>query len=285
MRKLAPLNGIVVIALAALAGAVGVNAPTAEAARQAPAGSLGTPRLPDPLQVGKAALARSDFADAKAFFTQYLEEDPNNPEALLGEGNAELGLKNYDAAKARYQQGIAVKPTLWAAHENMLIVYAALGDWKAFDTERAAIATARAAHAPGLPPEMGFTIDLLEVNGKRFIVREFDPPLGTFHVRYSFVHFGPDHKPQTWLSCESDDADQAAFAKAHPKEAAEGKRSYSLDGYSAVTTTADGKREQTRATLKLYPDAEPRYETVREDVLSILHGNPAPLSSTTSERQ
>lgn len=240
---------------------------------------------PDPFALGRAALAKSDFADAQSFFTQYLQGDPHNAEALFLEGNAELGLKNYPAAKTRYEEAIAARPDLWAAHNNLVIVYAKQGDWKDFDAERATIAAAHAAHKPGIPENSSAVIDVLDVNGTKYLVRAYDPPEGHFHTRYNFYHLGADGRPDGWISCESDDIDQVSFAKAHPQEAAAGKRSYSLDSYSAIATLPNGQRTQTHGTIKFYPDGEPTYEKVRADVVRVLEGRAAPMSSTTTTQK
>jgi hypothetical protein len=67
------------------------------------------------------------------------------------------------------------------------------------------------------------------------------------------------------MDVESDEADQAAFAKAHPDKAAKGERSYFLDSHLAPCS---------QALTAFYPDGEPTYEKVRADVVRALTSPP-----------
>lgn len=245
--------------------------------------SSGTFAAPDPLRVGKQALSRGDYSTAQTFFAEYLKDNSNDVGALFFAGNAALGLQQYDAAAQYFQEAIKVKPSLWPAHKNLVIVYAAQEKWSEFDQERKLLQDARASGAAGLNPADSDVIDVIHIGAERYIVRSYAQPVGRFHTRYNFTHFGPDGKLDSWISCESDDVDQVFFAKAHPKEAAAGLRSFSLDSYTAMKPTADGKGyTQTQALIKFYPDGEPTYETVRADVLNVLEHKTGSLASTTS---
>ena len=73
----------------------------------------------------------------------------------------------------------------------------------------------------------GDLIDVLQVESKTYRVLAFYTLSGRYHTRYAFVHFSDDGKLTDYIQCESDDADQYFFQKKHPKEAAEGGRSFS----------------------------------------------------------
>ncbi len=236
----------------------------------------------DPMAVGKAALAKEDYASARTFFERYSKDNPNDFEALFLLANADLGLRNFAAAELGFRAALALKPDQLIAHKSLVIVYAESGRWKEFDAERAVVAAAEAAKGPGVTTAsfQSDVIDVFEVNGDRYIAREFYQLAGHFHTRYRFVHIGPDGKILAWIDCESDDVDQASFAKNHPKEAAEGKRSFSLDSYTAPSMQPNGQQTQTHATLKFYADGEPTYEAVRADVIKAVGGKSGAISSS-----
>jgi len=230
--------------------------------------------------VGKQALGHGDYKGAQTFFAQALKDNPENVDALFLGGNAALGLKQYDEAAHMYEAAIAKRPPMWNAHKNLVIIDAMEGKWAEFDAQRKLLQEARARGDQGLSAQDSDVIDVFYVGPERYVVRESATLSGQFKTRYNFLHFGKDDKLDFRIACESDDADQITFAKAHPAEAAAGKRSFSLDSYSA-SATADGKFSQTHGTLKFYPDGEPTYEMVRADVLKALEARGKSLGPTT----
>jgi tetratricopeptide (TPR) repeat protein len=227
----------------------------------------------DPLAVGKSALQRGDAAAAKAFFTKYVSENPKDAEAEFDLGGAELALNDPAAAAKDFQAAIALKPDAWTAHENLVLAYAEMQDWSAFDKERALLKAARDAGKAGLALDGHDLIDVLKVKGVTYEAWYFYRPHGTFHARYVFLHFGSDGKPDFYIQCESDDADQYFFKQKHPAEAAAGDRSYSLDSYTL------NDKGMTQALHQFYMDGEPSYETVRADALKVLDGRSTPAAS------
>jgi hypothetical protein len=77
---------------------------------------------------------------------------------------------------------------------------------------------------------------------------------------------------------ESNDPDQAAFAKEHPEDASKGVRKFSLDGYQETGINSNGQRTQTHFTYKFFI-GQPAYEAVREEFISIATGKATPISS------
>lgn len=269
-----------VVALVAIAPASGNSqtSPTA-ASSQAPLQATAV----DPLDTGKQAFHRGDYVAAQKFFTAYLRDNPSNLDALLLAGSAFFELKQYEDAAQSFLAAIKLQPSFWAVHKNLVIVYAAQGKWTEFDRERAVLKAARESGASGLSTKDADAIDVLYVGPEQYRVLNYAELAGRFKMRYNFVHFGSDRKPDNWIVCESDDVDLTSFAKAHPQEAASGQRSFSLDTNSAPKPTADGKGfTRTHATIKFYPDGEPTYETVRSDVLNLLEHKLSPMSSTTT---
>jgi tetratricopeptide (TPR) repeat protein len=238
---------------------------------------------PDPLAVGKQALAHNDYETAQTFFANYLKDNPESTEALLFAGNTALALKQYESAAHDYQSVIAKQPSLWPAHKNLVIAYAAQNKWPEFEQERKLLQAARDRGTPGLSSKDVDVIEVLYAGSERYMVRAYSELTGRFKPRYNFTHFGKDGKLDFWISCESDDIDQVSFAQKHPKEAAAGQRSFSLDSYTPAAPNSNGQGfTQTHGTLKFYPDGEPSYETVRADVIKVLEHRTGPMSTTTS---
>jgi len=167
----------------------------------------------------------------------------------------------------------------------LVVAYAAEGKWSEFDQERALLRDARAKGEPGLSPKDVDVIEVLSLGSERYVVRSYAELNGRYKTRYNFTHFGPDGKVDSWIGCASDEVDQVFFAEKHPKEAAAGQRSFSLDFYIAAKPTADGKGYTlTHGTIKFYPDGEPTYETVRSDVLKVLQHQLTPMSTTSATK-
>jgi tetratricopeptide (TPR) repeat protein len=220
----------------------------------------------DPLAAGKQALQHEQWDAAHTFFTGYLHDNPGNAEAEFDLGFASFGMKHYDEAESLFKEIIAQHPKTWAAHSNLAEVYAAEKKWPEFNQERTLLHDAKENREPGTDRIGNDVIELLFVGDERWIVREYYPLSGRFHTRYNFTHFGNDGKLDRYISCESDDVDQAAYAKRHPKKAAAGERSFSLDGYTS----------NTHSTILFYSEGEPPYERVRADVLRVLTGKEQP---------
>jgi tetratricopeptide (TPR) repeat protein len=237
-----------------------------------------TPRGPDPLAVGKSAIQSGNYAMAKTFFTTYLADNPDDIEARSSLGDADLGLKDFAGAAKEFQAVVAVKNDAWGAHQNLALAYALMEDWPDFDKQRAVIKAARDNKAEGLRKD-GDVIDVLHVGDKTYTVRAFYMLYGHYNTRYVFLHFGKDGKLSDYVQCESDDVDQVSFKEAHPKEAAAGKRSFSLDTYSI------GEKGSSQSLIKFYSDGEPTYETARSDALKALGGQAASAATMTVPKQ
>lgn len=227
----------------------------AAAAAQTPQSSLATARQ---------ALAAKQYARAKQLYRDYLRLHPGSLDAQLGVADAELGLHEYEAAEWDYRRVVAAQPQLWVAHKNLVIVEAELGRWQEFDRERAVLRAARARGAPGITARESDIIDSFEVNGQRWIVREYYEPVGRSQARYNFERFSPDGRVKEYISLEPTAAAEAALkpgdvhigaeTQAPPRRA---KGEFSLNWYTA---TGHG-------TIARYPKGEPSYERVRADLL------------------
>lgn len=82
------------------------------------------------------------------------------------------------------------------------------------------------------------------------------------------------------MSVETNDSDQSLFASQHPKEASQGMRLFSLDGYANSGVDPAGHATQQHFTFALF-SGEPSYDTVREKFIAIAQKKLIPLSSRT----
>ena len=253
-----------------------LTAQISTAGTQAPAVPHDGSDTTDPLAVGKAAMQRKDYAGAREFFGRYVSENPNSLEAKMFLGGADLALGHPKDAIVDFQDCLKQDPNAWTAHESLILAYAQAEEWADFDRERALLQAARKSNATGLSMEGHDVIDILRVNGETYQAWFFPKLHGQFNTRYVFLHFDAQGKADHFIQCESDDADQGFFVKAHPKEAAAGERSFSLDSYTV------GEKGMTQALIKFYPDGEPAYETVRTDALKVLSGQSKPAATTTA---
>ena len=225
------------------------------------------PPAPTPLVEGKRALARNDFAGAKSIFTDYVRTHPNDTQGELGLGDAELGLRHYEAAETIYRHIVAAQPLTWQAHKNLVIVEAALGRWEDFDGERTVLRAARERNAKGIDRHASDVIDVLTVRGRRWIVRDYFEPLGRSRSRYNFERFSSDGRVLEYVSLESADA--------FPKEL-NGRAVIvgpAVKGADANGFALDWYNGKSHGTIRRYP-AEPRYERLRADFLRWLQTPP-----------
>ena len=220
----------------------------------------------DPLAMGKNAMQHGSFEQARSFFADFVKDNPESTEAWVLLGRCEIELKDFDAAIADLQRVVVAVPSQWAAHNYLALAYAKKNDWADFDKERALIKDARDKNLAGVDKDHGDVVDLLTVKGEEYEVRYFYKLFGSHNVRYVFLHFGKDGKVDHWIEIESLDVDQAMFAENHPKEAAAGKRVYSMD---SMTMTPSGFPNQ--ALFKFY-EGDPTYETLRADAIKALGG-------------
>ena len=71
------------------------------------------------------------------------------------------------------------------------------------------------------------------------------------------------------------------FEIEHPKEAAQGMRSFLLDAYRETGLNGNGQRTQTHYTYKFLV-GQPSYDAVREAFLDIANGKTKPMSSRSN---
>lgn len=220
------------------------------------------------LAAARQELSAKHFARAKELYRAYLHAHPESVDAQFGVADAELGLREFEAAEWDFRKVVAAQPQNWVAHKNLVIVEAELGRWDEFERERAVLRGARERGASGISERESDVIDSFEVDGHRWIVREYYEPVGRSQTRYNFERFSPEGHAEEYISLEPTAAAQAALkpgdvhiggdAAPVPHTKTE---EFSLNWYSG----------KGHGTITRYPKGEPSYERVRADLLRWLH--------------
>jgi len=225
------------------------------------------------LAAARQELAAKHYARAKELYRAYLQKHPDSVDAQFGLADAELGLREFEAAEWDFRRVVAAQPQNWVAHKNLVIVEAELGRWDEFERERAVLREAREREAPGISTRESDVIDSFEVNGHRWIVREYYEPVGRSQARYNFERFSSEGHAEEYISLEPTAAAEAALKPgdvhigAEPTAAPHSEHEeFSLNWYTG----------KAHGTIMRYPKGEPKYERVRTDVLRWLRKPEAP---------
>src|ERR1700760_486011 len=232
---------------------------------------IAVPATQADLPAARQELAAKHYARAKDLYRAYLQEHPGSVDAQFGLADAELGLREFEAAEWDFRRVVAAQPQNWVAHKNLVIVEAELGRWDEFERERAVLRAARERDAPGISARDSDVIDSFEVSGHRWIVREYYEPVGRSQTRYNFERFSPEGHAEEYISLEPTAAAQAALKPGDvhigadtPPTPHSAAGEFSLNWYSA----------KGHGTIARYPKGEPKYETVRADLIRWLHTKP-----------
>ena len=228
---------------------------------------FGAPTPPELLH-GRELLQSKHFADAKTVYEAYRKAHPADVQADLGLGDAELGLKQYEAAEAAYRAVVAKQPELWAAHKNLVVVEAALGRWDDFEGERRILKLARERGAPGISSRESDVIDSFSVRNERWVVRAYFEPVGRSRTLYNFERFSAEGRLDAYISLE--DASSAAAAL-RPGDVRIGPASQNAPSRDLALNWYTGK---AHGTVRRYT-GEPPYEQLRQEVQHWLRRQPA----------
>lgn len=269
---------MLVLSLAGVSYAQVMTVPTKPAAPPASQPAAPASQI-DPAARDKviADLRARKFDDALAEAKAILAEKPSSSQA-----NKLVGVVLLDDQKAAdalpyFQKALELDADDATVHALLLQAYAQTGDTRKRDEQRAIL---RGFHSDGKHPDftqaMGFMIETFPVKDKVVQAVEFYEPAGKFHFYYRFNVFDSDGHLQSFYALESDDADQAMFAKQHPKEAAAGERRFSIDVY------ARNPQGAPMQGLVTFIDGQPTYDDLRARILKILE-NAKPAENLTPQ--
>lgn len=220
------------------------------------------------------------YADALVAYKGLLGQLPND--SLLSKLASESALNTGDTgfALSALKPLAQANPDDWQAAALLVRACAESGDVACRD---AGIAHMLDLHRRGVtPPRMQqYIVEHVKVGANTLIIRTSLEPWGYYKVYDLGQVMDGDGKVFLRATVESGDGDQALFAKEHPKEAAAGQRSFSLDAYRETGLNSTGQRTQTHFTYKFFV-GQPTYEVVRQEFVNIVNGKSSPISSRTN---
>jgi hypothetical protein len=244
------------------------------------------------------------FADLTARLTPAQKQQLESAGKSFGGGNYAEALAGYkvllnqlpgDAlmTKLASESALDVGDTAFALSSLRPVAQAAPDDWQA--TALLTRACAESGDLPCRDKAMAHMIDLhrrgiTPPRMQQYIVERVKVGDNTLLIRASLEPWGPyqiydlgqvtDASGSTFLrtTIESSDADQALFKEQHPKEAADGARSFSLDAYRETGRNSSGQRTQAHFTFKFFV-GQPSYAIVREEFIHIANGTSKPISN------
>jgi hypothetical protein len=226
------------------------------------------------------SFSKQHYADALAIYKQLLNELQGD--AVLSKFASEAALNSGDASFALYTLEPLAKadPDDWQAASLLTRACAESGDTSCRDSGFAHMLD---LHRRGItPPGMQqYIVERVKAGGNILLIRVSLEPWGYYKVYALGQVFDGEGKVFLRATLESNDADQALFAKGHPEEASKGNRSFSLDSYLDTGINNNGQRTQTHYTYKFFV-GQPSYETIREEFVKIATGKGTPISNRTN---
>ena len=235
------------------------------------ASALATPatvsQQPPQVQQAASALHAGQPEQALALLQQALAAEPDSAPANLLAASAEIAL--YQPARAvRYaEHAQTLEPDNWKVHTTLVTAYAMAGDTVHRDAERALL---RKDHDnPALPDARetsGFLLDLFRAGDYRVEAVEYFKPLGKYNTYFRFL-IRNEQGVRVWtIEVNSDSLNQASWAQAYPKQAAEGQRQFQIE-------SAQGPNHTEYRTFS----GAPSYDYAKAQVLRILTAQTTPF--------
>lgn len=228
-------------------------------------------------QAGRA-FQESRFADALGLHRELQRDFPGDPILIKFISEDALNSDQADVVLAQLKPVAAADAEDWQAVALLVRACAQTGDGGCRDAQMAHLAELRKA---GLTPSRLFEypVETVKLTAGRLEIKNSLVPWGYYKVYALGKLFDASGKLVMTVSLESNDFDQASFAKEHPTEAAQGLRGFSVDAYRETGLNSAGQRTQTHFTYKLMLVGQPEYATTRQYFLDIVNGALQPISS------
>jgi tetratricopeptide (TPR) repeat protein len=270
-------RSLLILSLTSVSFAQVMTVPTKPAQSPATQPSTAGPQI-DPTALNKVIgeLRAKKFEDALTDAKAILTANPQSSKANKLVGVVLLDDEKPTEALPYFEKSLSLDANDPSVHALMLQAYAQAGDAKNRDAQRDIL---RTYHSDGQHPDfsrsMGFMVETIHHHDKLVQAIEFYAPMGKDHFYYRFNVFNPDGHLTSFLVLQSDEADQADYAKQHAKEAAAGGRRFSIDLYT------QNEQKQTVQSVMAYLDSQPSYDDLRARVIKIVDGDSKPLSVKT----
>jgi hypothetical protein len=280
MRSLDPMGLILILSSLAPAILQGQESPTPPVAHVESVQDLierFNPQQKKQFDDASNAFNLQDYAAALAVYKLLLKDFPSNPVLSKFSSEAALNIGDTSFALQPIRPVAQSNPNDWQATSLLIRACAESGDKTCRDS---GITHMLDLHKRGLtPPHLQqYMVERVEANDKTLIIYTSLEPWGHYQVFNYAQMFDSAGHLQLRLTVESDDTDQAFFAQQHPKEAAAGLRSFSVDGYEDSGLNDKKQRTETHYTFRFFV-GQPDYQTVRDTFVSVANGQTKPLSS------
>jgi tetratricopeptide (TPR) repeat protein len=236
---------------------------------------------PEPSQATVAATTEKGLDALKAnqpqqaldLFEQALKTNPNDAAANLLAATAALSLYKNDLAVKYAEKARDLDPNNWKIHTTLVAAYAGAGMKQQRDQEREIL---RKLHDdPNAPEAMqtkGFLLEMFPVKQYHVDAIEYFHPVEKLHIYYRFAIRIAAGKRVWQIDVESNDFDQNSWAKAHPDEAAAGKRQFQLVG----------EDRDLHMDYRMFSGA-PDYDFIRQQVVAVIQEQTAPFPGETAQ--
>jgi tetratricopeptide (TPR) repeat protein len=222
---------------------------------------------------GLDALRANQPQQALDQFQLALKENPNDAAANLLAATAALSLYKNDLAVKYAENARELDPNNWKIHTTLVAAYAGAGMKQQRDQEREML---RKLHddpnAPDAMQTKGFLLEVFPVKRYRVEAVEYFHPVEKLHIYYRFVIRNAAGKRVWQIDIESNDFDQNSWAKAHPDEAAAGKRQFQIVG----------EDRDVHMDYHMF-SGTPDYDMIRAQVAGVIQEQTAPFPGETSQ--
>ena len=212
---------------------------------------IGFAALPSPAQQPDAngshdhaaVMQSDDKAQALEYLRQHQSEkafdllikivaaNPDDAAANLLAASTAIELNKPELAVTYGERARALEPDNWKVATTLVTAYAMAGKVRERDAERTSL---RAVHTAGKELDAkqasGFLLDRFMVKRYRVDAVEYFVPVGKFHIYYCFFVRNSQGQRVWQINAQSDDYNQASWAKAYPRQASEGQRQFQLTG-------------------------------------------------------
>lgn len=226
-------------------------------------------------EAGKSSGAKQ-YADALAMYKRLLADLPGDVVLAKFASEAAINAGDTTFALNTLKPIAQADPDDWQAAALLTRACAESSDATCRDS---GIAHMLDLHSRGITP-LGmrqYIVEQVKTGDNTVLIWTSLEPWGYYKIYAMGQVFNPQGKLFLRATLESNDTDQALFAKEHPDDASKGLRSFSLDSYLDTGTNSNGQRTQTHATYKFFI-GQPPYAAVKEEFIKIASGKGAPVS-------
>ncbi len=222
------------------------------------------------LELGNQLKEQGKVAEALVKYKEGLAKQPDSPNLLWNAGIAAQETGDVDTAIDCWKKMRKVEPDNWRVRSKLIQGYAAKGQLKERDEERAGLLEFyKKAPNEEMMQQGCYCREQFEIAKQKLMVLESFELKGDEAVRYIFVVLDGEGKTKFKISLGSYEMTNAIM-KEHG-EVKEGDRAFHLDGYYE-----GGRVHKTFAFYK----SEPSYDDVRKKFVEIMEGKSGALSSS-----